>query len=131
MGRPRRQRSTQISIHAPREGSDPSRTTWAYLRKSFLSTLPVRGATCPNSFCVTSCCQFLSTLPVRGATCTAAEVCPRRDGISIHAPREGSDLSNLDEFKSRYISIHAPREGSDKGGGLWVYVMFDFYPRSP
>ena len=40
-------------------------------------------------------------------------------GISIHAPREGSDLNNLDEFKTRYkISIHAPREGSDAGRPL-------------
>ena len=34
--------------------------------------------------------------------------------ISIHAPREGSDLESLARNGSRYtISIHAPREGSD------------------
>ena len=35
--------------------------------------------------------------------------------ISIHAPREGGDLSSKDcDNKSAYISIHAPREGGDK-----------------
>ena len=35
-------------------------------------------------------------------------------GISIHAPREGSDFSRPDKGPLReYISIHAPREGSD------------------
>ena len=34
--------------------------------------------------------EFQSTLPVRGATCTTFN--PKPDaGISIHAPREGSD----------------------------------------
>ena len=36
--------------------------------------------------------------------------------ISIHAPREGSDvLSYLSDDLELTISIHAPREGSDKG----------------
>ena len=36
------------------------------------------------------------------------------DDISIHAPREGSDSSNLGGIASSIaISIHAPREGSD------------------
>ena len=56
-----------ISIHAPREGSDPSAPLMVSLASRFQSTLPVRGATC-----------FLPVLQV-----------PKR--ISIHAPREGSD----------------------------------------
>ena len=35
---------------------------------------------------------FLSTLPARGATRTLPEV-NRRELISIHAPREGSDVT--------------------------------------
>ena len=35
---------------------------------------------------------FQSTLPVKGATPVAPEIAFTRD-ISIHAPREGSDLS--------------------------------------
>ena len=37
-------------------------------------------------------------------------------GISIHAPREGSDFPLIyDALPHAEISIHAPREGSDAG----------------
>ena len=36
-----------------------------------------------------------------------------RDGISIHAPREGCDYGGRDWYQSLSISIHAPREGCD------------------
>ena len=43
-------------------------------------------------------------------------MCP--DFISIHAPREGSDLDSIAvNVFSFYISIHAPREGSDDLAG--------------
>ena len=58
----------EISIHAPREGSDLS--------------------LCPMPFCVSI---FLSTLPARGAT-GLLEAASLLSGISIHAPREGSDV---------------------------------------
>ena len=35
--------------------------------------------------------------------------------ISIHAPREGSDLLGYSDERDHTISIHAPREGSDDG----------------
>ena len=56
-----------ISIHAPREGSDVRPSAVSPGAKRFLSTLPARGATLPAD--------------------------PQRDAgpISIHAPREGSD----------------------------------------
>ena len=56
-----------ISIHAPREGSDG---------------VYVIGS-CPQS-------RFQSTLPVRGATEARPNAHALRQ-ISIHAPREGSD----------------------------------------
>ena len=34
-------------------------------------------------------------------------------GISIHAPREGSDYVDEEDYEELGISIHAPREGSD------------------
>ena len=34
--------------------------------------------------------------------------------ISIHAPREGSDIGRLAASAEQRISIHAPREGSDR-----------------
>ena len=36
-----------------------------------------------------------------------------RYDISIHAPREGSDINTYPDFFRVGISIHAPREGSD------------------
>ena len=124
----------------------------------FLSTLPARGATRTSTRPGCSTPRFLSTLPARGAT--PRKLGLRRPGrhfyprsprgerllvvirgahiqaISIHAPREGSDLDGLGQVPfdavflstlpargatylldllSRItdISIHAPREGSD------------------
>ena len=105
-----------ISIHAPREGSDLVDTSsgscfgnfyprsprgerlWgkplSSLGETFLSTLPARGATAMplNTVCTT---LFLSTLPARGATGTEA-LYGSLVFISIHAPREGSDIRAVD-----------------------------------
>ena len=124
-----------ISIHAPREGSDPLGLRDCPQRQHFYprsprGERPARWPTC------TVCGRFLSTLPARGATalpyCGFAILY-----ISIHAPREGSDGFSVALILTRYyfyprsprgerpmsgppspasttISIHAPREGSDK-----------------
>ena len=57
--------------------------------------------------------RFQSTLPVWGATCSGFYSSPNLS-ISIHAPRVGSDWTELDALQRTYISIHAPRVGSDK-----------------
>ena len=123
-----------ISIHAPRTGSDlvlpQRRKCW----KVFQSTLPARGATHNNKILLRPWI-VQSTLPARGATSEArraASMC----GISIHAPRTGSDLTastagtltanfnprsphgerhlrNSPISRQKCISIHAPRTGSD------------------
>ena len=78
----------------------------------FLSTLPARGAT-REAIVRLGKIEFLSTLPARGATCSFGG-CACNLGISIHAPREGSDvLSRAQLARQIAISIHAPREGSD------------------
>ncbi len=57
----------QISIHAPRAGSDRSAAGFVLVPVAFQSTLPVRGAT--RRRCKAAEKQlFQSTLPVRGAT---------------------------------------------------------------
>ena len=96
--------------------------------------------------------KFLSTLPARGATDLQLSR-GRVDDISIHAPREGSDLSppepclSASYFYPRsprgerrqpllrcdagdVISIHAPREGSDRSGYERRLLCQNFYPRS-
>ena len=55
---------------------------------------------------------FQSTLPVWGAT-KPWLVRSIRIGISIHAPRVGSDDDHGRYVMSAAISIHAPRVGSD------------------
>ena len=100
----------------------------------FQSTLPGWGATCrtnsrrtwriyfnPRSpdgerlvlpLTVVSTVLFQSTLPGWGATHHAGRLIPAR-GISIHAPRMGSDPRGGRLHGRRLISIHAPRMGSD------------------
>ena len=52
-------------------------------------------------------------------------------GISIHAPREGSDTATDELLSLLIISIHAPREGSDRPGFFLFAAFLHFYPRSP
>ena len=51
--------------------------------------------------------------------------------ISIHAPREGSDVAEAQSALESAISIHAPREGSDQHQRLRHARRHHFNPRSP
>ena len=52
--------------------------------------------------------------------------------ISIHAPREGSDICSFQgKMQPLHISIHAPREGSDCCRSFQTGAPRYFYPRSP
>ena len=100
-----------ISIHAPRTGSDPQISQMQTSRCYFNPRSPHgerrRGL---RASCVP--CRFQSTLPARGARaplCDGVAV----GGISIHAPRTGSDKHRRALFAYKRISIHAPRTGSD------------------
>ena len=99
-------------------------------KESFQSTLPVWGATTmpltPQTIGL-----FQSTLPVWGAT-QRQYGRPDLPGISIHAPRVGSDtcLRRLPLPVLR-ISIHAPRVGSDSRGIKSPPSPRHFNPRSP
>ena len=70
-----RQREAEISIHAPRTGSD--------------NAADISNGTEPG---------FQSTLPARGATLRQYRA-KNRQRISIHAPRTGSDRRALEELK--------------------------------
>ncbi len=74
--------------------------------------------------------KFLSTLPARGAT-KWANAALLVTIISIHAPREGSDVRDHRQRAEHPISIHAPREGSDSKDGVCPLLHQYFYPRSP
>ena len=123
-----------ISIHAPRMGSDRRFRPFAPRNRYFNPRSP-DGERRTSSADLTSGEQFQSTLPGWGAT---RPVRWWRDhpGISIHAPRMGSDDASLTLTRrmtyfnprspdgerpvrhcgrqgGRGISIHAPRMGSD------------------
>ena len=65
----------------------------------FQSTLPARGATAA-AISPISQSSFQSTLPARGAT-SGMTTWQRRQKISIHAPREGSDSNIAQIFTIR------------------------------
>ena len=126
----------EISIHAPREGSDSPASIRPVSQRNFYPRSPRgerRGAmrTTP----ITS--PYFYPRSPRGERLSRPDKGPLREYISIHAPREGSDalgvpirpvtaqfLSTLpargatgtataSNCWSTEISIHAPREGSD------------------
>ena len=101
-----------ISIHAPRGGSDPGFAALISQSGHFNPRSPW-GERLEALNRNTDVMQFQSTLPVGGAT--RASSCKfHKNRISIHAPRGGSDLRNWIIARYHNISIHAPRGGSDK-----------------
>ena len=119
----------QISIHAPRVGSDKSRAGAASCRRYFnprspcgerlgrgerfddlaifQSTLPVWGAT-PGTGAKSYWVAFQSTLPVWGATISRLIVSYTHK-ISIHAPRVGSDQRERSSQTTRhYFNPRSP-----------------------
>ncbi len=80
----------QISIHAPREGSDVDDVLAAQLVDVISIHAPREGSDTVHLW------LYLGA------------------GISIHAPREGSDMPHWCTSRYSSISIHAPREGSDR-----------------
>ena len=112
-GRRRAREGLQISIHAPRTGSDRFLSVASSTTGAFQSTLPARGATSDRWQMYHNCQAFQSTLPARGAT-PPKHGSTRIPGISIHAPRTGSDRDwKRGAENPERISIHAPRTGSD------------------
>ena len=127
-------RTIRISIHAPREGSDYGQERQNPKRLYFNPRSPrgerhgvpkpepcacryfnprsPRGERPGRSHGAGGTHGFQSTLPARGATSLHIAKALHR-GISIHAPREGSDGYIVYAASDGWISIHAPREGSD------------------
>ena len=79
-----------ISIHAPREGSDTACLASPLILADFYPRSPRGERRWTPTRCARPSMAFLSTLPARGATDTQAGK-GEAAGISIHAPREGSD----------------------------------------
>ena len=129
-----------ISIHAPRVGSDCLRSSSRTYRAYFNPRSPCGERRPQSSSCPTTL-RFQSTLPVWGATAWQHRAKPV-NGFQSTLPVWGATLDQmhtefgLSEFQStlpvwgatrkhhrgqrqQHISIHAPRVGSDLGlGGL-------------
>ena len=144
---------TDISIHAPRVGSDTYGSLSIDWPTTFQSTLPVWGATrdgaggCkgnsyfnPRSPCgerplrmrfTASAPRFQSTLPVWGATSIEWEKTYERN-ISIHAPRVGSDgLACGNGYNSPGFQSTLPVWGATLKSAFNGANSADFNPRSP
>ena len=99
-----------ISIHAPREGGDISKTAHNIADMGFQSTPPARGATSIFARC-TIIWSFQSTPPARGATKRKTQTISTLI-ISIHAPREGGDSSTCNPPNDRPFQSTPPARGA-------------------
>ena len=119
-----------ISIHAPRGGSDNRRPKYPAEPQDFNPRSPW-GERLQDGWLVCPICnRFQSTLPVGGAT-GPNSIHDLLKNISIHAPRGGSDPVHLLHRLRLRISIHAPRGGSDEEREEAFRQFDDFNPRSP
>ena len=119
-----------ISIHAPREGSDIIPTMLTLQHFLFQSTLPARGATAAEKRGYIYG-KFQSTLPARGAT-EGGEEMITKILISIHAPREGSDLQLSCRYTDFiYFNPRSPRGERQYFCFCSCVCSLDFNPRSP
>ena len=141
-----------ISIHAPREGSDgqqcygggiadnfnprsprgerPYDPDLAQKRVQISIHAPREGSDMLMGMAMVATIHFNPRSP-RGERRCGSRAGRSAPGISIHAPREGSDLFGQIGLGIVHISIHAPREGSDGVHALAGVSPVDFNPRSP
>ena len=80
--------------------------------KVFQSTPPARGATCHTSLPCIIAYRF-NPRPPQGERLVACKRQQSIEGVSIHAPRKGSDCLIVKYICTKKVSIHAPRKGSD------------------
>ena len=76
----------------------------------------------------------LSSVSIHAAR-EGGDVSPPRDwsklAVSIHAAREGGDRSAEDAVIKEDVSIHAAREGGDRAAGMQGLYRRCFNPRRP
>ena len=119
----------RISIHAPREGSDPKSGSQGSRSRNFYPRSP-RGERQYTTTAGDRQAAFLSTLPARGATLDRQREAAEK-GISIHAPREGSDRQRAKaERQSRNFYPRSPR-GERRAGIRWRGWMKEFLSTLP
>ena len=145
---------SRISIHAPREGSDPIEAGACHrkigdfyprsprgerldvppgVRRPLRISIhaPREGSDLRSDDLRPTGGPFLSTLPARGATSCAGRRYGPRGYFYPRSPRgERLQLVALDACHA-HISIHAPREGSDHGAAAAVQQDRQFLSTLP
>ena len=120
-----------ISIHAPRMGSDGPLTDTYSGVSSFQSTLPGWGATGGLLVAAEEQHHFNPRSPDGERRVEQSLLVPM-PGISIHAPRMGSDVRVIARMPfGDPISIHAPRMGSDHPDVDYLIVANQFQSTLP
>ena len=98
---------TEISIHAPRTGSDQQKRQRP-AEPAISIHAPRTGSDAPRPALAIPTKKFQSTLPARGAT-SGQQSQQSAPAISIHAPRTGSDASTIcARRKARYFNPRSP-----------------------
>ena len=121
--------NNQISIHAPRAGSDPCPSKSCPVSSNFNPCSPCGERLC-SAFKHCSAYVFQSMLPVRGATFQAFHFF-REVIISIHAPRAGSD-SGCPHGRRRPPDFNPCSPCGERLRPSRVYLfLFNFNPCSP
>ena len=110
---------SSVSIHAPREGCDSTLAQNKFIDE-FQFTHPGRGATLVRVFSVPAS-VFQFTHPGRGAT-IALLYRSAKGGVSIHAPREGCDLSVIPD-SIFYTSFNSRTPGGVRQYGAKLPIM--------
>ena len=144
----------EISIHAPRMGSDyaplicfnvcsifqSTLPGWGATKRSddmtqkilFQSTLPGWGATFSKSTRRKTMTKFQSTLPGWGATADTTALMALATLFQSTLPGWGATRVRRSRHRENLISIHAPRMGSDILAALGrASESENFNPRSP
>ncbi len=119
-----------ISIHAPRTGSDRNsiHPRWALCYFNPRSPHGERQSA-PASPGKTS--PYFNPRSPHGERLNSMRNMEQESGISIHAPRTGSDQGRRCRTRHPDISIHAPRTGSDLPHPRHTKLHPHFNPRSP
>ena len=102
--------SRHVSIHAPKEGSDFTKGEYTHATSSFnpRSQRRERPARAKQSFRYG---RFQSTLPKKGATFAYAHIW-FLGFVSIHAPKEGSDLVRVRVGDQVQFQSTLPKKGA-------------------
>ena len=119
-----------ISIHAPRTGSDVVNLNDRISRAISIHA-PRTGSDVMADFHSFDSRTFQSTLPARGATETWRYAHTRRKYFNPRSPHGERRLRQYRAENRQRISIHAPRTGSDARMPLIWRLRRNFNPRSP